>query len=513
MTIEGKLKEEVYASEGYLTGLFWNNPDLYNFYPQEKINTNTFLNKVYGFFFGLGRYMHDKGVKIFDDITTMRYIKELNLEDKYIKYGNYDTISELMQEVEGKEDNIDAYYAEIKKYNLLKSLTDLFGEKVITPTEKYDYKKMTKEQLHIYWNDKVNRLALDGDNKYDEHHLLKGLRNKVKQWSENPAIGLPFFQGRYMTGICTGWDYGNVYIYGGFGGSGKTSFTFNKVIMSCIENKEKLLVIANEQDVDEFQKMLITTAMGVGTKESIKRQRMNEGNFTQEEENKINKAVDWIESIADGDESLITFVFMENYIMDDVKKLIRYYANRGIRRVLIDTGKPSEGKESMARWEVFTEDFKELYKLARPNGGGLNLAVWVNVQLTDTAITRRFLNEHAFGESKKIKNEAAVVFMGRHLWDDEYEGGKHELTVRRWVKTDPSNPFHDKSKEYQDEEIKLSKTDSHGNPNQYYLLFTVKNRRGQDNKTGQQVLVLKPNFNNNTWKEIGWTNVYDDKNY
>ena len=59
--------------------------------------------------------------------------------------------------------------------------------------------------------------------------------------------------------------------------------------------------------------------MGVGTKEYVDRQKLNEGNFTDEEKAKLLKAVNWVKELSEGDEKLITFVFMENYIMDDVK--------------------------------------------------------------------------------------------------------------------------------------------------------------------------------------------------
>lgn len=496
------MQQEVRVSEGLLVGIFWNNPEQYNFFPKDKIHTDTFLNKVYGFYFGLGRYMYEeKGIKYFDELSVAQAITELGLEDKYKYYGEYETIEELMIASKDLFDNLDGYYQEIKKYNLLKNLVDLFGEKVLAETDKYNYKKMNKNQIHLYWHDRVNRLAMDGDNKYDEHHLLANLEQEIEKWDKNPSIGLPFYQSRLMTNICTGWDYGNLYIFGGFGGSGKTSFTFNKIIMSCIEHKEKLLIIANEQSITEFRKMLIVTAMGVGTKRSINRQRLNQGNFTEKEKEKLIAAKNWIKSICD-DDKLITFVFMEDYIMEDVKKIILHYSNRGYKRVIIDTGKPSDGDYSMPRWERFTEDFKELYKLARENGGGLNLAIWVNVQLADSALNRRFLNEHALGESKKIKNEASVMFMGRTVWDDEYDGEKNALTVYKFKK-DTLNGYG-----YERVEFKLNKEDA-----PYYLLFTPKNRRGQDNKTGLDVLVMKPNFNNNTWEEIGFTKIIDDRSF
>lgn len=499
------LQEEIVIPEACTVGIFWNDPSQYSFYPADKLNTDTFLNTHWGFFFDLGRYMASKDVVRFDDITTARFVQELNLAEQFERYGGFDTVREVMYEVRDKSDNLDAYYADIKKYNLLNSLTGLLGEKVLQPNGRYDYHRLNKEQLFTYWSDKINNLGLDGDAKYDEHFLLEGLEDAIADWDENPATGLEFFQSEKMTKICTGWDFGHVYMYGGFGGSGKTSLTFNKVIMSCIKNKEKLLVIANEQSVEEFKKILVVSAMGAAPNiKPIPRQRLNEGEFKEDEVEKMQQAIKWVRSISEGDEKLITFVFMESYHMPDVKKLIRYYANRGIRRVLIDTGKPSEGDASMARWERFTEDMKEVYKLARPNGGGLNLAVWVNVQLADAALSHRFLNEHALGDSKKIKNEVSVLFMGRTVWDDEFPDGKNPLKVQKY-RYDPNNPL--STKGYIAESVKLERGKT------YYLLFTAKNRRGQDNKTGQPVLVFEVNFNSNIWKEIGQTNVYDDRSY
>ncbi|MFB5758967.1 hypothetical protein [Paenibacillus medicaginis] len=506
-----RLQREVVLSEGYLTGLFWANPENYNFYPEDKINSKTFLNPVYGFFLELGRRAAKKQLKYFDDISISEVVKDLGVEKHYSQYGGFDTINELIYETRGKEENLEAYYKEIKKYNLLKNLVELFGERVLQLNGNYDYKKMSKEQLHTYWNDKVNQLAIDGDNQYDEHHLLDNIDEDIEEMDTSPDVGLPFYDAKKLTGICTGWAHGHVYMYGGFGGSGKTSFTVNKVIMSCIENKEELLVIANEQSIKEFRKILLITALGAMNRDReqserkyVGRQRLNEGGFTKEEKERLKEAKQWLHDLCDGDKKLITFVFMENYVMEDVKKLIKYYAARGISRVIVDTAKPSEGDNNMARWERFVEDAKELYKLAKPNGGGLNLAVWMNVQLADSALKMRFLNEYALGEGRKAKNEVSVFFTGRFMWDDEYEGGKKELLVTQWRK----DPF---TNEY-GEVIEPLKKDKDKNA-QCFLIFTSKNRRGQDYKTGQRVLVMKPHFGVNAWTEIGWTTVFDDHNY
>lgn len=43
-----RLSKEIIAAEGYVTGLFWRNPDNYNFYSEDKINYKSFLNGAYG---------------------------------------------------------------------------------------------------------------------------------------------------------------------------------------------------------------------------------------------------------------------------------------------------------------------------------------------------------------------------------------------------------------------------------------------------------------------------------
>jgi hypothetical protein len=158
---------------------------------------------------------------------------------------------------------------------------------------------------------------------------------------------------------------------------------------------------------------------------------------------------------------------------------------------------------------------KDLYKMARPNGGGLNLAVWVNVQLADGSLGRRFLNEYAFGDSKKLKNEASVVFMMRPVWDDEYAGGNKELTLYQYRKkyNEMTQEWETTTKEEKLERWYTPKDSDKKFPNQYYLVFVPKNRRGQDNNTGLDVLVMRVDFQKNLWQEWGFTKVWNDHNY
>lgn len=504
--IKDKLKDEIQIAEACLTGIFWNNPSLYDIYNDDKINRHTFLNEVWGFYFGLGRYMRQQGVSVFDDITTYNYVKSLDIEDKYDYYNGYKTIKEVMDEVEDKSENMEGYYEEVKKYELIVSLIKLFGEKVVTNTDKYDYKKMTKDQLYIYWHDKLNNIGISSDISYDEKYLLEGLEDMIDEWDENPVQGLPFYQSRQMNRICPGLAQGNVYIFGSNSGRGKTSMTINKLILSAIENQEKMLVIANEMDLKMYQQLLLITAMGVGTNAKFERSKIQRGNYTEEQKKKLKNAAKWVKNLCSGNDKLITFIFMNNYIIDDVEKIIRYYAARGVKYVIIDTSKVSQGVNSEQRWASFGDDYRKLYELAREDGGGLNLGIWTTVQLSPAALKQRFLNEHALAEFKGITREASVVMLMRNVWADEHQGEKNALNVTSYEKSPTGDG-------YVKNTFDLPKQDKNGNDMHYHLIFTVKNRLGTDQNSGQEMLVLQPNFNYNTWKEVGWTWVFDDKNY
>jgi hypothetical protein len=190
---------------------------------------------------------------------------------------------------------------------------------------------------------------------------------------------------------------------------------------------------------------------------------------------------------------------MEKYVMKDLEKIIRFWANRGYINLVIDTHKVSDESKHDQRWQIFVEDMKTIYRLTRKNAGGCNLRTWVNFQLADSAIKSRYVGFDAMAEGKGAKNEASVVQMFRPAWSDEYEGEKKELDCYRLKKK--SN-----GEGYDKEFFKLEKGKT------YYLVFTPKNRFGLNNDNAQPVLVIEPAFHRNAFYEKGWTFVAKDYN-
>jgi len=376
----------------------------------------------------------------------------------------------------------------------------------------------------LYWNQKLLNIDVaHNDSPIVAYNVLADLDKFIDELNENPDLGMPFYRGKKLTDIINGWAYGTLSIIGAFSGNGKTSWVMHSIVMGCILEKEKLLIIANEMDLAQYRKILLITVMGTELYQKFKeqfdkarftRKSMNKGNFTADELEKIKMAVKWVDD--SGDKSLIKLVPLQDYTMENVEKTVRKYARQGYKRVIIDTAKPSEGG-SRERWAQFVDDFERLYKLARKDGG-LGLSMFTTVQQADTYVGNHWLNEQCLADGKKIKNVADLVWHLRPVFNHELSGGEKELKVYNWIPVteddfNQDGVSDDNIEAFSGDDgtklIKTVKTLKKGRV--YYLLFTSKNRRGQSNLTGLDCLVYEVDFNSNRWKEIGWTdNVYRD---
>lgn len=486
-------------NEAYFTGLLWADPFEHFSTYGDTIAQDEFIHDVWGFYFELGRRMYSDGVKQFDHITVHTKVKEYNIAEEFNSWGKMVTIDDAINIVKGNPANVEYYYETIKKNYVIRQLFLLFGNKVLINKGKYNWQDMTREQLTMFWSDKINKISLDNVNRYEAENLLIGADEFIKKLEEDSAEMLPFYNSKLMNSMTQGTARGHVTMFGGFGNSGKSSITAEKFTMSCIENREKLIVVLNEEDAQAYRQKIVLSILWHEFKTGFDRKRMVNGKLQEEDKEKIRKAFKKMEELMDGDEAQIKVIFMEKYVMRDLEKIIRFWANRGYINLLIDTHKVSDESQHDQRWQIFVEDMKTIYRLTRKNAGGCNLRTLVTFQLADGAIKNRYLDFEAIGEGKASKNEASVVLMFRAAWSDEYDGEKQQLDCYKLRKNK-------KTEEYEKEFFTLEKGKT------YYLMFCPKNRFGANNDNGQPVLIIEPNFNSNSFKEIGWCFVANDKN-
>ena len=495
-----KMARQAEISEAYFVGILWSNPKEYYTEYKNLLAQDDFMHSVWGFYFELGRRMYDDAnIKTFDIISVAKFAQDLGVESHFEEYGGMKTITDVIEIVKDNTENVEHYFEEIKKNYTIRKLHSLFGDKVLVNGKKYNYEKMNREQLTTYWNDKVNKLSLDSNvSNYEAENLYISGEEYLKKLEEDSAEMLPFYKSVLMNSITQGVARGHVFMWGGFGNSGKSSIMSEKFIMSCIDNREKCLIVLNEEDAQSFRQKIVLSILNHEFGKVIDRKKMLNNTLTDDEKELIKQAFERMHELMNGDDAQIKVIFMERYVMSDLEKIVRYWATRGYINLVIDTHKVSDDSNHNARWETFVEDMKAIYRLTRKNAGGCNLRTWVNFQLADSAIKNRYLDFSAMAEGKGAKNEASVVQMFRPVWSDEYEGGKSELDCWKLVKREGGG--------YDKKHFKLEK----GEP--YCLLFTPKNRFGANSDNGQAVLVLKPAFHKNAFYEVGWTFVAKDYN-
>jgi len=494
-----KISEEAKINEAYFVGLVWNSPmESYSRYANE-IKPSHFIHDVWKFFYDLGLELYKKGVEKYDDITVLKNVKSLGLEEKFEKYGGMTTIEESIDIVSENEANIEYYGSNITKNFALRELYKLYGDKVFLDNGNYKHQKMSADEILSYWRDKINKLDLEmSADKVEVENLAISGEEFLLKLEQDADEMLPFHNSPLLTGITQGVARGHVTMIGGHGNSGKSTFTASKFTMSCIANQEPMIIVLNEEDAQAYRQKILLNIM-YEEKIELDRKKIVRNELTEKDRKNIIRCFDRLNEYLEGDEALIKIIFMEKYKMVDLEKNIRYWANRGYYNLLIDTHKVSEDSPHNARWETFVEDMKTIYRLTRKNAGGLNLRTVVTFQLADNSIRNRFLDFEAIGEGKAAKNEASTVMMFRSMWSDEYAEGSNAIECYRYV------PKSD-GKGYERKKIILDDP-----RDSYYLLFTPKNRTGETNMTGQDVLVLKPFFNTCTFQEIGWCKIKDDR--
>lgn len=312
---------------------------------------------------------------------------------------------------------------------------------------------------------------------------------------------MPYYNSKILNKVCQGIPRGEVTMIGGFGNSGKSSFMVDKVLMSCINDVDKTLVVLNEEGADKIREKIFLSLVNhvmrtEGEKMSFPRWKFHKvSEMTDDERDLIHRTFARWKELIDGEEAKIKIVFMEQYKIEDLRNIVALHANRGYVNLIIDTHKVPDQYTSSARWEAIVEATKEIYKFTRKEGGGFYLRTILTIQLADSHIGDRFLGYDAIGEGKAMKNEASVLLMYRPLFADEYD----KLEVKKYVPSDLSPTG------YVQEKIPLNKAKT------YYVLFIPKNRFGGNTDSGQDCILIEPNFEFNSFREVGEVKI--ERNY
>lgn len=427
------------------------------------------------FYYALAQGLYKAGYRTFDHITIASFLEDKKeVREQWDRCGGYEPIKDLTELID--EENVDGYYKELMKRNMLMRLHDE-GFDVITEFRKLI--KMSADEIFDYFEYKLSNVAVSKINKITTENLSEGYEEYIDLWDSGKAVGYPvgFPSLNYRL---AGVHKKNLLLHLAHIGNGKTTSAILFYILPAIKSGENVCVIANEQDANEWRMMLLSTVLfnEVGNATGMNRHSLISGHFTDEQRGKLLEAQEWLKK----QKGKVTFVEMPDYSINEFKKIIKKYSRIGVGLYIVDTLKP-ENESSERAWAEFSEVAKELFQTAKKE----DVAIVATAQLSSESMSRKYLDLSCIGKSRAIAETATQVVAFRTLSAEEKEKVKPY-----WFAPD-ANGRPGKVKTFLD----IDPEDD------YVVLFTPKNRFGEVNPQ----LLYKRNMSFNTMKEVGYVEI------
>lgn len=464
--------------EGSFIFCLWKSPELYGDYVKIVDSDRDFLLPESRFYYTIGKEMSGLGYVNFDNNSVLTYLDGKNeLLKIFNGFGGYETVESMKNILD--IDNIDAYYDELAKSNMLVELYDS-GFDLTKIAKKFN--DMTSQQAYDYCDYIISDSTLKTVNTgLQIVDLASGYEEWVDKWDTGEGIGYKVgypMLNYHLAGI----HKKNLILHLAGIGQGKTTSAISTYVIPVLESGESICILANEQDEEQFRQMLLATVLfnKIGYFK-MNRQKFLFGGFSKDDRIAINKAIDWLRQY----EGQLHYGHLTDYRTESISRVIKKYSKIGVGIFLIDTLKP-EDETSEKSWAEFSETSKELFLLSQKE----DVAIIATAQLSGVSSSRKFLDLSCIGKSKAIAETAGQVIMFRPITQKE----KETMQVYTYAKDTQGKYMSVKNI------IQL-------NPEKdYIVLFIAKNRYG---KADVQI-VYERNMDFNTMKELGYTNVEHD---
>lgn len=473
-----KVLEYKKTAEGNVVGIIYKQPE-------EICNLNLtpddFHDEAYKTYYIIAHnIVMGEGKNSLDELTIEFYLdKKDTLRKKYEKFGGYKEIECIRDCV--KKETLDGYVAEMYKWAAVIKLCKS-GFPVRERLD--DYTDMSADEIYTELEAWLNHTFVNIENDIKSYDISDGIDELIDSLDEGNGIGLPYYNMPMLTNETGGQYMGSITLIGGLSNVGKSTFCRTSTIPSIIEKGESIVVMLNEDGLSKWQRELLVFVCNNILKYDIQKYTVRDGNYTDEVKAKLHEAADWIREHTQN--HTITIIPFQNYQTSKAIKVIRKYANLGVRYFIIDTFKMDAGKVSENSWLQMQQSMVEINDVVKPEA--MNLHILITFQLNKGSVKQRYYTQDNIGMSKSIIDVASTCIMIRDLYKDEYAGESREVKVHRLEGKTPLPVTIDPEKRYQ-------------------ILFIVKNREGAAN---DHQIVVEHDLSRNIMKEIGIANIMPD---
>ena len=396
--------------------------------------------------------------------------------------GGYKSIEKIKSYVE--EENFSGYLKELVKYNVLIQGYD----KGLFETKSYNrYKNMELEDIYLEQEAVLNDLFANAiDDGLKSYNACEGLHELIDEMNEGIGVGFPYFNAPLLNDTTSGSLEGNITMFGGLSGMGKSTMTAMYYLPSILEHNEKVVIMINEEDEKKWKRelLIIISNSIMENKKKIVKKELRDGNFTNETMEILRASANYLEEKKKNRN--ITIIPFSRYKTSLAVKIIKKYANMGVKYFILDTFKADSDSSGEKTWLDMQKASVELYDTIKPSNKNVHL--WFTFQLAKQSSTQLHYSQDNIGMAKNIIDVASVCIMVRKLTDNE----KKELRVYRIDKDKPNH--------------KITVNINHDDK-RYVALFIVKNRHGNAN---DRQIIAECDLSKNTYKEVGYAHIPED---
>jgi len=474
-----KVKEYKLSAEANIVSIFYKNTEI--IYAYDNLKLDDFTNNIWKIYWQIAFDIIIKEKKqTLDDITIGLYLeKHEKLKAKYEEYGGFETIEKAKDYV--KEENITGYINELFKWN---SVLKLLKGKFPVYDKLSEFADMSAEDIYDYYESFLNHTFINVEGEVKSYNLCDNIYDLVEEMDKGLSVGMPLYNSPILNKEIGGNLEGNITMMGALSGMGKTTTTIELVIPQVLKYDEKLCIMINEEDVVKWRKELIIWVANNIYKKDFQKYRLRDGKFSSEDKELLNQCATWIEDKKQNKN--ITIIPFPKYTASLAIKTIKKYASLGCTKFILDTLKASSNTTSEQLWNDMTKDSVAIYDVIKP--AGKNVHIWITYQLGKSSTKQRHYTNDNIGLAKNIVDVASTNLMIRKPFDDEFEGGKNELTCYRL----------EGKRKLSKIPFKLQK-DKH-----YSIMFITKNRFGS---TNEFQIVSENDFSRNIYNELGIVNI------
>lgn len=477
-----EIKSGQESAEASFVFCLWKQPDLYGEYLNLNENKDETLKTEDGiYYYMLGRQMYQQGYRSFDHVTIYSFLENKpEVKAHFEELGGYHTVEELRSLVH--PENVEACYDTLIKRKFLCYLHEK-GFNVVSQLSRFA--SMSSQQVYDWYDYTLNSAGINGNRDVNIENLEIDDRF-LQECNDGEAMGISYGKRcPILNHLTLGVPLGELYMFGGHSGTGKSSFVFGNYILPMTEEGRKCVVISNEQRSKDFKYLLLVHILtqDLGYWE-LTRKKLKQGNFSPAQWEMLEKA----KEIAKTKYAAIRFIKMFDNNVNRVKQIIKKLSKIGYQVFMYDTMK-SDDEVNDVMWQQLLIQSRKLFQVASKE----NVAILCTYQLALHTLNRRYLDASCLSNAKQIKEVFSEMVYARELWKDEWNNEKYDVKPYHFTK-DENGKYTRRVPVTLEEDKK------------YLVLFLDKTRNDEDKRQ----ILYSFNGRYNVWQEIGYCSVVNE---